>query len=154
MLICTRAEKQRGRHVSCTLAVQAHWQQRLLHHLEPATLVGMRWQDYVMWDLVMSRRLWMPSSIFHAYTNNITTLGDVGTTMAVIGNGSYGLHQRCRRIKEASPDAIHNSSTSTSITLSHRKDESKRYYGRLRIYTNDTRHSALARRTAIAMWSS
>jgi hypothetical protein len=29
----------------------------------------------------------------HAYTNNITAPGDVGTTMNVIGNGSYGLRQ-------------------------------------------------------------
>jgi formamidopyrimidine-DNA glycosylase len=44
----------------------------------------------------------------------------------------------CSRIKEVSPDAIHNSSTSISTTLSHRKDESGCHRGRLRIYTNDT----------------
>jgi hypothetical protein len=42
----------------------------------------------------------------HAYTN-ISASGDVGTTMDVIGKGTYGLRQRCRRIKEASPDNIH-----------------------------------------------
>jgi hypothetical protein len=94
----------------------------------------------------LHQRKWL-----HAYTNNITTLADVGTTVDVISNGSYGLHQRCRRIKETSTDAIHNSSTSTSTTLSQRKDESGCYYGHLRIYTNDTRHSALTRRTKHAM---
>jgi hypothetical protein len=68
------------------------------------TLVGMRWQDCVAWDLVTSRRLWMPLAIYTNdvapsrrqaltqsttaphYTSNITALGDFGTTMDVIGN--------------------------------------------------------------------
>jgi hypothetical protein len=45
----------------------------------------------------------------------------------------------CCRIKEVSLDTIYNSSTSISTTLSHRKDKSGCYRGRLRIYANDTR---------------
>jgi ribosomal protein L36 len=45
-------------------------------------------------------------------------------------------------------------STSTSTTPSHRKDEFVRHRGRLRIYTNDTRHSVLVRRTTHVMLSS
>jgi hypothetical protein len=55
MLLCTRAKMQGGRRVSWTLAGRAHRQPCLLHRLESATLVGMRWQDYVTWDLVTSR---------------------------------------------------------------------------------------------------
>jgi len=136
MLICTRAKKQGGRRVSWTLAGHAHRKQRLLHRLEPATLVGMRWQDCDVKQGDIETNMDAISNLhqrrrptektprhhrqrLHAYTNNIS---DVRTTMDVISNGAYGLRQRCRRIKEANPDAIHNGSKSTSKTLSHRKD--------------------------------
>jgi hypothetical protein len=150
MLICTRAEKQGGQRVSWTLAGHAYRQQRLLLHLDPATLVGMRWQDCVTWDPMTSRRLRMPSAI---YTNNVappsrraptpsTTTPRLHQQHHYTGRrrDNHGRHwqwlqqlrQGCHRIKEAS--------SNTSITLSQRKDESGRHCGRLRNYTNDTHH--------------
>jgi hypothetical protein len=48
----------------------------------------------------------------------------------------WPLSQRCRHIKEARSCVIHNSSTSTSTTPLHQEDESGRYPGWFRIYTN------------------
>jgi hypothetical protein len=143
MLICTRGEKQRGPCVSWTLAVHAHRRPRLLHRLEPATLVGMRWQDCVMWDLVISRRLWMPLAIFTndngstptpttslhwatsgqpwpssamaptAYTNDVATSRRRAQTLFIT---APHLHRQLCRIEKTSLDIIMDVSVSTPTT--------------------------------------
>jgi hypothetical protein len=170
MLIWTRAKKHFGRRVSWTLASHAHWQRCMLHRLEPATLISMRWQDYVTLDLVMSIGRQMLST---TYNNDVTSLRRRAPTTSTTASRLHQqhhrigqhrdnrgrhqqwlLHQRCHHIEEVSPGAIDNGSTSTLTKLSHREYKSRHHRGRLCIYANDIRHLALARHMTLAMWLS